>query len=191
MSVCQAWFVAEMYFSSILFTIMLRRAVRTLRKIWYSLAERPCNLIASLIWNWVASGLYVGAIPGFCGTTYSMSLLSSVYWVVGITSPKKLGRGCLCLGLKGLGNLKLSEICRWWWRWVCLLRRMTFWACHWDWFRTFVRCLWDSFWHSSWWWMNDGSLLIISCDGGNSWAIGSGAGTGDNIINCWNSAKLR
>ena len=32
--------------------------------------------------------------------------------------------------------------------------------------------------------MNDGSLLIISCDGGRSWAIGSGAGTGDNIINC-------
>jgi len=35
--------------------------------------------------------------------------------------------------------------------------------------------------------MNDGSLLAISCDGGSSWAIGSGAGTGDNIIKCWNS----
>jgi len=26
--------------------------------------------------------------------------------------------------------------------------------------------------------------LTISCDGESSWAIGSGAGTGDNIINC-------
>jgi len=26
--------------------------------------------------------------------------------------------------------------------------------------------------------------LAIGCDGESSWAIGSGAGTGDNIINC-------
>ena len=38
--------------------------------------------------------------------------------------------------------------------------------------------------------MNDGSLLTISCDGESSWAIGSGAGTGDNIKSTVETQKL-
>jgi len=39
-------------------------------------------------------------MPGFCGTIYAMSLLSAVYWVVEISSPKKPRSGLFVLGME-------------------------------------------------------------------------------------------
>ncbi len=45
-------------------------------------------------------------MPGFYGTTYAMSLLSVVYWVQEMTSPKKSKSGLFVLGMERAWEFK-------------------------------------------------------------------------------------
>ncbi len=48
----------------------------------------------------------MGAMPGFCGTIYAMSLLSAVYWVLEMTSSKNPKSVLFVIGVERAWELK-------------------------------------------------------------------------------------